>query len=446
MNRKIGIVGENSAEYVKALLNIWEAGDCAVLLDWRLPPGQVLEMLSLSGAQECYIDRRFESQDLQNSSLYIHWMESPAGQSVSLSPDDFRDFRFPTSDEDAVILFSSGTTGKSKGIVLYFRALYENSEAVAEYLQPNPNDCFYLVKALSHSSTLVGELLVALRFSARVILAATVLPPRVALHSICEEKATILCVNPVLLELFARTQERLHFPLPLRVIYTSGAVADRALMLRAREIFAPIPVLNVYGLSEAGPRVSAQRINGYHTPGSVGVPVRGVSVEIRRENGTRCTWGEQGVLFVKTPSALSRYLGAPSPCRDGWINTGDIGVLDETGELFVRGRADDVIVQGAHNLDPNGIEAVLKECPGVEKCMVFGVPDSQYGQRALCIYVAKENFTQRLYRYARERLADYEIPKGFLRVPAIPVTVTGKRSRALARSQYLAAKEDKLHE
>ena len=127
----------------------------------------------------------------------------------------------------------------------------------------------------------MGELLVALRYRVRVILAPTIVPPRVALRTICEEQATILCVNPILLRLFAKTQERLQWDLPLRVIYTSGAVADRQLMLDARKVFGKIPVLDIYGLSEAGPRVSAQRIGSSDTPGSVGIPVQEMCIRDR---------------------------------------------------------------------------------------------------------------------------------------------------------------------
>ncbi len=436
MNRKIGIVGENSIEYVKALLAVWRAGNCAVLLDWRLPAGQILDMLVLCGAEECYMDMRLKQDQFQGSSLKIHWMNVQNSSANVLSLKLYEDFFLPQSEEDALILFSSGTTGKSKGIVLSYRSIVLNSTAVAEYLQLEQNDCFYISKALSHSSTLVGELLVALRYRVRVILAPTIVPPRVALRTICEEQATILCVNPILLRLFAKTQERLQWDLPLRVIYTSGAVADRQLMLDARKVFGKIPVLDIYGLSEAGPRVSAQRIGSSDTPGSVGIPVQGVEVQVRSQQGGLCKPLEQGMIFVKTPSAMTRYLNNPSPCQAGWIYTGDIGYLHKDGELFVLGRADDIIVQGAHNLDPNGIETILKCCPEVEDCMVFGVEDSQYGHKAVCFYVATRDLEEELYLFARQKLADYEIPKEFQRVGQIPVTVTGKRSRALARAKY----------
>ncbi len=436
MNRKIGIVMENSAEYVKCLLAIWREGNCAVLLDWRLPAEQILQMLDRSGAEECYLDKSLQKKFPKETAVSLHWVDISSFHTMRLPASLYQGFSFEKSEEDAVILFSSGTTGKAKGIVLSYRALFYNSTAVADYLQVTPGDCFYISKALSHSSTLVGELLVALRFGAGIVLAPTRVPPRVALRCICEEQATLLCVNPVLLQLFLKTQRRLKLNLPLRAIYTSGAVAGKQLMLDAREVFFPIPVLNVYGLSEAGPRVSAQRPAMADTPGSVGVPVEGVQIQIREEQGSLCRPNSQGTIFVRSPSAMTRYLNGPSPFQGEWLNTGDLGYLSEAGELFVVGRADDRIVQEAHNLEPNGIEEVLRSCSGVEDCMVFGVEDSQFGQRAVCLYIARQELQKELYLYAKQQLADYEIPKEFHQVQSLPVTASGKRSRKLARLWY----------
>ena len=436
MNRKIGIVMENSVEYVKLLLSIWREEDCAVLLDWRLPAGQILQMLALSGAEECYLEKSLQPKFPKQASILFHWVDAPLSHATRFPVSLYQDFSFSQSEKDAVILFSSGTTGKAKGIVLSYRALFYNSSSVADYLQITPGDCFYISKALSHSSSVVGELLVALRFGAGILLAPTRVPPRVALRCICEERATLLCVNPVMLQLFLKTQKRLKWKLPLRAIYTSGAVAGKQLMLDAREAFFPIPVLDAYGLSEAGPRVSAQRPGTADTPGSVGLPVAGVQIQIRGEEGALCKPNCQGTIFVRTQSKMTKYLNSPSPFQGEWLNTGDLGFLSQTGELFVLGRADDRIVQEAHNLDPDGIEEVLRSCPGLEDCLVFGVDDSRFGQRAVCLYAASQELQEELYRHARQHLADYEIPKEFHRVSSLPVTVTGKRSRKLARLWY----------
>jgi long-chain acyl-CoA synthetase len=203
--------------------------------------------------------------------------------------------------------------------------------------------------------------------------------------------------------------------------------------------------LNIYGLTEAGPRVTAQRIGECkNKTGSVGKPIRGVSLIIKDQEGRACQSGETGRIFVKSPSLMLGYWNDPESTSgkmiDGWLDTGDLGYGDEDGELFILGRADEVIIRGSHNIDPYRIENVIRKIPGVANCIVFGIPDPIDGQRVVCSIQKEEGVLvehQKVMACCREYLAPYECPQVICEWAEIPLTPSGKLSRKLAGDCYL---------
>ncbi len=160
---RIGLTGKNSVEYVEQLLRIWNSGNSAVLIDCDSPPSAVFGMLADTGAAQCFADRTTADRynDTAPPSFEMTCYPTEYGMPCVL-PESVRDMYTPRYDEtEAVVIYSSGTTGKRKGISLSHRAISNNADSIIDYMNLSESDCLYLNKKLSHISSLTGELLVA---------------------------------------------------------------------------------------------------------------------------------------------------------------------------------------------------------------------------------------------------------------------------------------------
>ena len=191
---RIGLTGKNSVEYVEILLRIWNSGDSAVLIDCDAPPSVSFGLLKEAGACKCYLENSLADRycDTAPPSFEMTCYPTEYGMPCVL-PESVRDMYTPRYDEtEAVVIYSSGTTGKRKGISLSHRAVSSNADSIIDYMNPSESDCLYLNKKLSHSSSLTGELLVALKSGADIVLSLLAVPPRVAFRTVTGFGVTVL--------------------------------------------------------------------------------------------------------------------------------------------------------------------------------------------------------------------------------------------------------------
>ena len=416
---RIGIIGHNSVEYIETLFSIWNSGHSAVLIDSEAPPSAIINFFEECNVERCYIEEslclRYENPPPFDLITYPIKYKMPC-----ILPASVRTMYSERRDEsEAVIIFSSGTTGKCKGISLSHRALYNNSDSIMEYMKPQSTDCLYLNKKLSHSSSLVGELLVALRSGTDILISSLFIPPRLSFKNISDFGVTILCCNPILLGMFADEAERTGiFPECVRVIYTSGDTISEKAIERARNLFN-CPVYNAYGQTECGPRISVQQV--YCQSGnSVGKPIRDVSVKL----------DDCGEILVKTNALFSGYTGL-NTIPEEWHRTGDIGYIGTDGELYVIGRVDNMIVIGAHNIYPEVIEKTIVDNTDVYDCMIY-----KFGDVLACDYVAPQRMDIEIVQVVRSLLIPYEIPKKYRRVDRISRNSNGKKQRVAEEKAY----------
>ena len=434
MKERIGLIGDNSKEYVDCLIDIWNHNDCAVLIDWRIPLNSAIEMMKEALVKRCYIEESiFDKYNTENSELdFIKFRVENKGP--ELLPQSIYDkFLINYSLDEAVILYSSGTTGKAKGIILSQFSINTNADAIIDYMNLNANDCMYIVKALAHSSTLVGELLVCLKKQISMVISSTVVPPRYSLNNISKFSATILCVNPTLLNLFALSEKnRKNNFTYLKTIYTSGAITEKRLLELSGKVFINTKILNVYGLSEAGPRITAQIEEDNITCNSVGKEINGVRLKIIKQNRCEADEYEKGIIHVKTPSVFSGYVSGIAKnmsLYEDWLNTGDIGHLDSHRNLYISGRIDNMIVVGSHNVYLEEIEESILGFDEVRNCIVTSEKDEIYGDKIVCIYVADIQESALMRYLCATKLATYEIPQKYIKVGRIKETPNGKKIR-----------------
>jgi acyl-coenzyme A synthetase/AMP-(fatty) acid ligase len=421
---RVALIGENSIEYIDKLLDIWNNGDCAVLIDWRILPMAASEMMREAEVRKCIIERAVFEKEQENWSDDVEYIQfERIGNSAALLPKELYDkFKESYSRDEAIVIYSSGTTGKSKGVILTHYAINSNADAIIGYMFPAYGDCIYISKTISHSSTITGELLVALQTRPTLVIAPVIVPPRFALNNIPKFGVTIICLNPTLLKMFAEERERGNYDLSsLRVIYTSGEILNDRVYELAHRVFADIPVYNVYGQTEAGPRITAQRADCCKG-NSVGNPLKGVEVAVINDDGTLAEQGERGVIHVNTPGRYNGYIVGTEKFEsqyNGWLNTGDVGYWDENGELRIVNRIDDVIIINGHKIYPGDVERVILSELTIRDCRVLGICEGDTISLC-CVYTSKNAELHRgEISRLHEHLSSYEFPRKFVRVESI---------------------------
>lgn len=424
---RIAIIGDNSIAYIDILLDIWNRGDSAILVDRHIPMKVLKELLFEAHAKECYVDEYLINELGDNLDIGIIPIKAVSNSATIVPTKIYDKFQSNYSKDEAIIIYSSGTTGKAKGIILSHYAINTNADSILDYMQLKESDTLYIVKPLFHSSTITGELLVGLKGKTKMIIAPVLVPPRYVFDNINRYAVTTICLNPTLLRLYANYVEANElFTLSLKTIYVSGSLLDNRLLQQAINNFDNIRLYNVYGLSEAGPRVSAQRLNCAHN-NSVGKPIKGVSIFVINEEGEIAQTNEYGIVHISTPSLFSGYISGSTKhtSRYGnYLNSGDIGYIDDYGELNIVDRVDNVIIIDSHKIYPSDIENTVLKYADVDECSVIKIGRNNESYLA-CVYAGRDSETMLRYKL-KDFLLPYEIPKQFVKCEKLPKNSNGK--------------------
>ncbi|MCY9591233.1 long-chain fatty acid--CoA ligase [Paenibacillus chitinolyticus] len=277
----------------------------------------------------------------------------------------------------AVVLYTSGTTGRPKGVMLTYGNIWSNVGSILGYFKPAPEDRLYLFRPLTYASAFTGELLPSLFRGAAVYFRPPDTNPLSTMKSIQRDGITILGTTPTVAATFARFRKRFDFG-SLRCLMLSGECLTVRQAELIAEAFPGAAVWNAYGLTEASPRISCLTEVGafLNRKGCVGKPLAGVEVKVLAEEakGRAAAEGEEGVLYVRGPNVMKGYYGDPAATslkiKGCWLRTGDRAVIRE-GDIYILGRADSLIIRGGVNMDPSEIESELMKLRGIKEALVF---------------------------------------------------------------------------
>ncbi len=336
-------------------------------------------------------------------------------------------------EQDQAIVFTSGTTGKPKGAVITFANHFWSATASAYRLGVQPDDRWLSCLPLYH----VGGL--AVIFRSCLYGTAVVLHERFDLErfnrSLDQDRITLTSLVPTMLHRLLDAREG-GWPGSLRAILLGGAAASPALLERA---FAQgLPIAPTYGLTEAASQVATMDpAHARAKPGSAGRPLLFTRVRIADERGETLPPGQHGEIRVSGPTVMRGYYGdeaaTGAAIRGGELHTGDVGYLDEDGDLWVLQRRSDIIISGGENVYPAEVEEVLARFPGVARACVVGVADAEWGQQVAAL-VAVETpggvSEADLLAHCRRHLAGYKCPRRVVFTEALPLTASGKIARA----------------
>ncbi len=338
------------------------------------------------------------------------------------------------------IVFTSGTTGAPKGVQLSFDNHFWSAAASSYRLGIDTEDRWLSCLPLYH----VGGLAVVFRsclYGTAIVLQRSF---EVELFQRClrEDGVTITSLVPTMLHRLLNSSSTSEWSERLRLVLLGGAAAAPELLRVASK--AGVPVATTYGLTETASQVAtALPADVRYKPESVGRPLMYTELRIADPDGRKLSQGEIGEILVRGPQVMAGYYAnkaaTESTLRQGWLHTGDMGFVDDDGDLFVVQRRSDMIVSGGENIYPVEVEAALREHPAVAEACVVGLPDDEWGQRCAAAVQLRSGETlsgEALLAFSRARLAGYKLPSpNLIRfVDSLPQTASGKIQRRAVES------------
>ncbi|MER7478983.1 long-chain fatty acid--CoA ligase [Streptomyces sp. NPDC126510] len=340
-------------------------------------------------------------------------------------------------DDLAVILYTSGTTGRPKGVMLTHANLRGNIETtVRTPFAVTPDDVLYGCLPLSHIFGQVCGMAVCIRATATLVLAER-FAATTALREMTELGCTYLMGVPTMYrELLDAVEAGAPVPPSLNRVYSGGSALPVAMLNEFTARFG-CQVYEGYGLTEASPVVAYNLPGRPPVPGTVGHPIPGVEVVIAdssvEEHIAPVAKGEVGEVVVRGPNVTAGYLGLPDETGkaivDGWLRSGDLGRIDATGRLVLVDRKKEMVIRGGYNIYPREVEEVLARHPAVAQVAVVGVPDARLGEEVCAVIVPRPGAVrdaEAIRGWAKGRLAAYKYPRRVEFVERLPLGTSGK--------------------
>jgi acyl-CoA synthetase (AMP-forming)/AMP-acid ligase II len=438
----------NSWEFVVSYFSIARRGAVTVPIDVRLKGEELVSIVADSGARFLIIhrslweaSREFFSSHFSGEHTVI--VDDKHGQ------EDFSEIlqnaqagTLPVAEikdtDEALYYYTSGTTGKPKGVVLTFGNLDWFQVGITPYT--TADDVVGYVLPMSHvSGTLVCN---EIAYRGSTLCIFDNLRPDKILQTLQLQKVSWFFSVPPIFDALLRVPHVETYSLEsLRWIAMMGTSVPVSLMEKFHRQFSSTTVIQGYGLTETnGPFTLVPLEKADAKQGSVGIPIPGAELKVVDDDGKELSTGEVGEIIIQGPMVMKLYHNDPESTReriqDGWLYTGDVGRFDGGGFLYHLGRKDDMIIVGGLNVFPAEIENVLKQHPLVADAAAVGIPDTDRGEiiKAFVVLTAGGKLTEKeVIAFCRERLASYKLPKLVDFKTSLPRTSTGKIARKLLK-------------
>jgi acyl-CoA synthetase (AMP-forming)/AMP-acid ligase II len=459
----IGLLFENSVEYVVSFFAIFKAGHVAVPLDTSLEPDNLRYVISDCNARVLIVDARYRRMlpaivaDKSPVEHIFSNREIDCGREdltvvpvVTAAEEDVKDVvptPFTSTEEDegklAAIFYTSGSTGKPKGVMLSHLNLVSNTIATIEYLELTKEDSimvilpFYYIYGNSLLLTHVG-------CGGRTVIDNRFLYPETVLDTMESENTTGFSGVPsTFMILLGKTTFAQRELKGLRYFTQAGGAMAPEVVRKLMNAFPTKQIFIMYGQTEAAPRVTWLPPHMLEEKlGSIGIPVPGVKVLIADEHGNELPAGENGEIVVDGPNVMLGYWNHADEerevLRDGKLFTGDLGKKDEDGYIYVTGRMKEIIKAGGNRVSVKEVEECIMEKEGILEIAVFGVPDPVLGEAIKAVIVNKKGFEhgeKDITDFCRGRIAAHKIPGIIEFASSLPKTKSGKVNKRLLKEE-----------
>lgn len=430
----VALCSSNSADWIIFYFGVLKAGAVAVTLSAMLSFEELSLLVGHSGPKIAFTDRVEEFRELFGQSGLSRIVGPGAGTDVhgliESSPGVQKAVDRKRTDV-AAILYTGGTTGTPKGVMLTHENINTSSHNVAFNERSTENDRALCFLPLNH---VFGQMHI---MNATILSAGCLeLLPSFNLEQILDilqqGRVTKLFSVPTVYTRLLGLPDLAQQLGNVRYCFSAAASLPAEVIRHWKEI-TNLTISEGYGLTESA---SAVTYNHYyaHVVASVGDAVPGVEVEIRDQNGSKLGPGHEGEICILGPNIMKGYLNNPKDTEaafwpDGWFRSGDIGVMNENGYLFIVDRLKDMIITGGENVYPREVEEALYTFADIEECAVIGIPDKEWGERVVAFVVPREGkdlVPADIKRYLKSKISSFKIPKDYLIVKQLPKSPAGK--------------------
>lgn len=432
---RVLLVAENCAAHIALIMACSRVGAWSCGVNARMSPGEIAAIVERADARLCYFTSGVSSAALQHAqqaqavpSALPGVLRSPLRTGATAEPDAAR-------ADTAAIIFTSGTSGTPKGVMVSHRGLLHFGRVSAASRALTADDRAYAFLPMTHIFGLGTVLMASLTGGASLVLRSSFSPADM-LQALADEKVSNLQGPPTLYaRLLAHVEETRSTPVfpHLRYLYTGSAPLDLGLKQRVESMFGQ-PLHYGYGLSEYAGSVFLTRRGVARDDTSSGYLVEGGEARIVSATGQDAAAGEVGEIWLRGAGLMLGYFRDPAATQQvmrpgGWYATGDLGRLDADGALFVVGRLKEMIIRSGFNVYPAEVEGVLNRFPGVHLSAVVGVPEGD-GNETIAAFVELEPGAaldrDALQAHLRQYLSPYKRPSRIEVLAALPTTSTGK--------------------
>ena len=441
----IGLCAPNSADWMVFYFGVLKTGAVAVTLSSLLSGEELAILVNHARLRLIFtVETRLPELERVRESGGLEKIICPAGDLdlpnlLELGSGSFRAVDRDRSDT-AAVLYTGGTTGIPKGVMLTHENLNVSSHSVAYFERSIETDRALCFMPFNH---VFGQIHI---MNATILSAGCleVLPvfdmERVLVLMEAGRITKFYAVPTVYIRLLA-LEDLGHKLGKLRYCFSAAASLAGEVVKQWKERTG-LTIAESYGMTEAMPVT----YNHYyrHVVGSVGQPIHGVEVQIRDKMGNQLEEGQEGEICVRGRIAMNGYLNNPEETHSvfwegGWYRSGDIGLFDPQGYLFLVDRLKDLIITGGENVYPREVEEVLYQWPEVEECAVVGLPDREWGERVTAFIVPRGGRSlvpEELKLFLKSRLSPFKVPKAYIAVSEFPKSSTGKILKRQIKKQF----------
>ncbi|MBB6453258.1 long-chain acyl-CoA synthetase [Salirhabdus euzebyi] len=460
---RVAIMLPNCPQYVVSYYGILQAGGTVTQVNPMLVGQELQHILNDSGAETIVIykpllpvlnqiiDKTSVKQVIQvalgedsaednlaiDFTSYLKQAKRPP-QPVAIDP----------AEDIAVLQYTGGTTGRSKGAMLTHRNIVVNTLQAYEFFKDEitfGEDRYLTVIPLFHVFGMTSGMNLSIYTGS-----LNILLPRFELEEVLQTiknlQPTTFPGVPTMYVAITSHPKAEEYGLDSIQICNSGSAPMPGELMRSFEAKTGSMILEGYGLSEASPITHCNPMFSTRKPGSIGIGVPGTEYKVvDLSDGTKeVPFGEKGELIIRGPQVMKGYWNMPeetaNTLRDGWLYTGDIASMDEDGYVYIVDRKKDLIIASGYNVYPRDVEEVIYEHPAVQEAVVVGVPDEYRGETVKAVVVLKEGQTcteEELIAYCKENMATYKVPRIVEFRPELPKTNVGKILRRKIREEVV---------